>query len=109
MTFLGHILQVFEQTTGDRMVCDCDIDILPVFEQTTGDRMICDCDCSLVIYCRCLNKLLIEWSVIVIFLGHILQVFEQTTGDRMICDFEQTTGDRMVCDCDIPWSYTAGV
>ena len=40
---------------------------------------------------------MIEWSVIVIFLGHILQVFEQTTGDRMICD------------CDIPWSYTAGV
>ena len=40
---------------------------------------------------------MIEWSVIVIFLGHILQVFEQTIGDRM------------VCDCDIPWSYTAGV
>ena len=40
---------------------------------------------------------MIEWSVIVIFLGHILQVFEQTTGDRMICD------------CDLPWSYTADV
>ena len=23
--FLGHILQVFKQTTGDRIVCDCDI------------------------------------------------------------------------------------
>ena len=33
---------------------------------------------------------MIEWYVVVIFLGHMLQVFEQTTGDRMICD------------CDIP-------
>ena len=40
---------------------------------------------------------MIEWFVIVIFLGHILPVFEQTSGDRMICD------------CDFPWSYTAGV
>ena len=62
---------------------------------------------------------MIEWSVIVTFLGHILQVFEQTTCDRMVCYvtflghilqvFEQTTGDRIVCDCDISWSYTAGV
>ena len=29
---------------------------------------------------------MIEWSVIVIFLGHILQVFEPTIGDRMVCD-----------------------
>ena len=55
---------------------------------------------------------MIEWSVVVLFLGHILQVFEQTTGDRMVCYvtflghilrvFEQTTGDRMVCGCVIP-------
>ena len=46
---------------------------------------------------------MIEWSVIVTFLGHILQVFKQTTGDRtyvivtflghILQVFEQTTGD----------------
>ena len=39
---------------------------------------------------------MIEWSVIMTFLGHILQVFKQTTVDRM------------VCDCEISWSYTLG-
>ena len=41
--FLNHILQVFEQTTSNRMVVPFLGHILQVFEQTTGDRMVCGC------------------------------------------------------------------